>query len=206
MSHSQIIKDPLERTVHGLPYTQLLGASRYFHAHVYGRQCIFSVDDDRLNQIVIAAVLKPLGCKLIQAMSGAEALGTLDMLDTLPDLMLLDLMMPGMSGDVVCRHVRARYGVPCSFGRFSCWICAPFDHIVFEKRHSCEQEPEMCESAVKPDATGSYDCWRVVGCCLSPHPRLFRVLPRIDSFADFACHDQEIPELHSHLRCAALRA
>jgi hypothetical protein len=106
------IKDPLELTAHGVSCSLPAppGSQRYFHAHVYGQHCVLSVDDDRMNQIVISVVLKPTGWKLMQAMSGAEALSMLTAMDTLPDIILLDLTMPGMSGDVVCRHVRTQYG------------------------------------------------------------------------------------------------
>jgi CheY-like chemotaxis protein len=83
-------------------------SSRRFQ--VYGRQLLLSVDDDPINQMVVSNLLQPLGCQVLQAMNGAEALSILEKSAALPDLILLDCMMPGMSGYSVAEHIRARYG------------------------------------------------------------------------------------------------
>jgi class 3 adenylate cyclase/CheY-like chemotaxis protein len=53
----------------------------------------------------MAAVLEPLGYRVLGAESGAEALKLVR--SEQPDLILLDLMMPGMDGYEVCRQLRA---------------------------------------------------------------------------------------------------
>ena len=73
------------------------------------RKRILSVDDDPINQLVIQTCLEPEGYEVFQAMDGFEALQFLSS-SKLPDAMLLDVMMPGMSGYEVCEEVRRLYG------------------------------------------------------------------------------------------------
>lgn len=82
-----------------------------FHRQIYGRQLLLSVDDDPINQMVVSNLLQPMGCRVQQAMNGHEALAVLEQATALPDLVLLDCMMPGMSGYSVCQYMRSRYGV-----------------------------------------------------------------------------------------------
>eukprot|EP00927_Polykrikos_kofoidii_P082177 TRINITY_DN8100_c0_g2_i1.p1 TRINITY_DN8100_c0_g2~~TRINITY_DN8100_c0_g2_i1.p1 ORF type:complete len:884 (-),score=155.00 TRINITY_DN8100_c0_g2_i1:123-2774(-) len=69
------------------------------------RPKILSVDDDPTNQEVIQSAL---GSKfdVDVVLGGEEALDYLKNCDKLPDLMLVDVMMPGVSGFDVCRYVR----------------------------------------------------------------------------------------------------
>ena len=66
---------------------------------------ILVVDDTPTNVKLLADVLRAKGYAVLTAASGAEALETIER-DT-PDLVLLDVMMPGMSGYDVCRKIRA---------------------------------------------------------------------------------------------------
>ena len=66
---------------------------------------ILVVDDTPSNVKLLADVLGARGYAVITAASGAEALETVDR--ERPDLVLLDVMMPGMSGYDVCRKLRA---------------------------------------------------------------------------------------------------
>lgn len=60
---------------------------------------ILSVDDDPVNQMVVHSILNvDDGYDVITAMDGEEALEKLSMANPLPDVILLDVMMPGMSG------------------------------------------------------------------------------------------------------------
>lgn len=56
---------------------------------------MLSVDDDPINQMVVQNLLAPAGYEVIQAMDGAEALQILAESSTQPDMILLDVMMPG---------------------------------------------------------------------------------------------------------------
>jgi len=64
---------------------------------------ILVVDDDRLNRRVLTGMLDSLGHEAVQAASGQEAL---DLLDESVDLVLLDVMMPGLDGFSTARAIR----------------------------------------------------------------------------------------------------
>jgi CheY-like chemotaxis protein len=69
------------------------------------RPRILIVDDEPVNLKVLAAHLVRWGCEVEQASSGPEALARIPAFA--PDLILLDVMMPGQSGLDVCRHIQA---------------------------------------------------------------------------------------------------
>jgi two-component system, cell cycle response regulator len=66
---------------------------------------ILIVDDLPLGRETVATLISPLGYQLLFASNGAEALRLAQA--TPPDLILLDVMMPGMDGYEVCRRLRA---------------------------------------------------------------------------------------------------
>jgi len=70
-----------------------------------GGQTILLVDDDNLLRGVIAKVLRNGGYKVIEAQDGHEAL-ELVLGEEQPDIILLDVMMPDMSGYEVCQQIR----------------------------------------------------------------------------------------------------
>jgi two-component system, sensor histidine kinase and response regulator len=63
------------------------------------------VDDMPANIKLLEAVLRPRGYRVVSACSGAEALE--QVARSCPDLILLDVVMPGMDGYEVCRRLRA---------------------------------------------------------------------------------------------------
>jgi signal transduction histidine kinase len=69
---------------------------------------ILVVDDDRLNRRLLAAILQPEGCEVIEADTGEKALELYALAP--PDLVLLDVMLPGMNGFEACRELCRRYG------------------------------------------------------------------------------------------------
>ncbi|MGZ5732855.1 MAG: adenylate/guanylate cyclase domain-containing protein [Caldimonas sp.] len=66
---------------------------------------VLVVDDGALNVKLLVDLLAAKGYRTCSATSGAEALAVLAA--ERPDLVLLDVMMPGMSGYDVCRAIRA---------------------------------------------------------------------------------------------------
>jgi DNA-binding response OmpR family regulator len=66
---------------------------------------ILIVDDEPNNFDVIAAQLSDCDYQIHYAFSGQEALSSLDIYN--PDLILLDVMMPGINGIQVCQHIKA---------------------------------------------------------------------------------------------------
>ena len=71
-------------------------------------ECVLVVDDDLAVRQVTAEMLRDLGCDVVQAAGGAEALTLLDRLSEPPRLILLDYAMPGMNGLQLARRLRER--------------------------------------------------------------------------------------------------
>jgi adenylate cyclase len=65
---------------------------------------VLAVDDQPPNLRLLEAVLSPRGYKVIMASSGEEALELLP--SSGADLVLLDIVMPGIDGYEVCRRIR----------------------------------------------------------------------------------------------------
>jgi adenylate cyclase len=65
---------------------------------------VLAVDDQPPNLRLLKAVLSPRGYKVIMASSGEEALELLP--SSGADLVLLDIVMPGIDGYEVCRRIR----------------------------------------------------------------------------------------------------
>jgi two-component system sensor histidine kinase/response regulator len=63
------------------------------------------VDDNPNNIQLVKAILSLRGYRLLIAKTGMEALEAVTV--TLPDLIILDIMMPGMDGFEVCRHLKS---------------------------------------------------------------------------------------------------
>jgi adenylate cyclase len=66
---------------------------------------VLAVDDQRPNLRLLDAVLSPRGYRVITASSGEEALNLLRSSGI--DLVLLDIVMPGIDGYEVCRRIRS---------------------------------------------------------------------------------------------------
>jgi two-component system NtrC family sensor kinase len=66
---------------------------------------ILVVDDNPTNARVLFDVLEAVGFRLFLAQSGESALEKLQVIT--PDLILLDVMMPGISGFETCRRIKA---------------------------------------------------------------------------------------------------
>ena len=68
---------------------------------------ILVIDDDNGFRLTTCEALKGIGYDVMECMSGEEALSIVD--DTVPDLVLLDAMMPGLDGFEVCRQLRKKH-------------------------------------------------------------------------------------------------
>lgn len=71
---------------------------------------VLVIDDEPAMVGAIAALIGGDGYRVIAAYDGTEALRRFDA--ERPDLVLLDLAMPGMDGLAVCRQLRARSSTP----------------------------------------------------------------------------------------------
>lgn len=70
-----------------------------------GRPVVLVVDDDHFIRHTIREALEPFGFAVVEAETGPAALERL--MELPPDLILLDVIMPGMDGFEVCRQIRA---------------------------------------------------------------------------------------------------
>ncbi|MDF0556352.1 ATP-binding protein, partial [Kamptonema sp. UHCC 0994] len=69
---------------------------------------ILIVDDEPINRQVLINILSLYNYILTEASNGEEALATIEK-GFIPDLILLDLMMPRMTGYEVCQKIRERF-------------------------------------------------------------------------------------------------
>src|SRR5262245_24303015 len=67
---------------------------------------ILVVDDEPINVDILEQELEDLGYQTMSAMNGQEALTKVAAES--PDLILLDVMMPGMDGFTVCRLLKEK--------------------------------------------------------------------------------------------------
>jgi len=74
---------------------------------------ILIVDDDPPSVKMIGFLLREEGYTILTASSGPEALRLLN--EEMPDLVILDVMMPGMDGLEVCRRIRRSTDLPIIF-------------------------------------------------------------------------------------------
>ena len=75
-----------------------------------GKPRILVVDDDAALSEMLQIVLRQEGFDTVRCSSGEVALH--EFRQSRPDLVLLDLMLPGRDGVAVCRDIRAESGVP----------------------------------------------------------------------------------------------
>ncbi len=70
------------------------------------------VEDEKLIRDIIQEYFSAREYEVVQAMNGYEAL---DKIDQTFDIVLLDIMMPGMDGYEVCKEIRSKYEMPIIF-------------------------------------------------------------------------------------------
>jgi class 3 adenylate cyclase len=86
---------------------------RPYHKDTTGQALVLSIDDDAINHMVLEGFLKPNGFSMQIAMNGPEALTFLTDTKVLPDVILLDVMMPGMSGYEVNAKIKEMFPNIC---------------------------------------------------------------------------------------------
>lgn len=74
------------------------------------RNTILVVDDEQLIVEVIRAYLEKAGYTVVSAFNGQDALTAFD--QSAPALVILDLMLPDLSGEAVCQAIRKKSRVP----------------------------------------------------------------------------------------------
>ncbi len=74
------------------------------------KPCILAVDDDVQVLHLVRRTLETEGYRVITADSGEAAVAAFE--QQLPDLVVLDIMMPGIEGYAVCQRIRSFSHVP----------------------------------------------------------------------------------------------
>ena len=77
----------------------------YAQNHDYSKFNVLAVDDIPLNLLLVQKMLSKFNFKMRTAANGQQALDAVA--EQKPDLILLDLMMPGIDGFEVIRRLRA---------------------------------------------------------------------------------------------------
>lgn len=73
------------------------------------RRTVLVVDDEQDLRGLVASVLTEYGYKVITAATAAKAIAMLDKMDAPPDLLLTDVVMPGMSGPMLADQLLAKF-------------------------------------------------------------------------------------------------
>ena len=81
------------------------------YENLAGRK-ILVVDDDRLNLRILSSILRRDGFQVAEADSGERALEAYAQF--IPDLVLLDVVMPGIDGFETCRRMKHTYSDKCA--------------------------------------------------------------------------------------------
>ena len=68
------------------------------------KSTVLIADDTEQNVELLQAYLDELGCKVVTAFDGQETLDRVA--DSKPDLILLDIMMPKLSGFEICKRLK----------------------------------------------------------------------------------------------------
>lgn len=97
-----------------MPESQSLSSDNGFthktEENMIGKQRILIVDDDENIAELISLYLTKECFDTKIVFNGEDALSTFETYE--PNLILLDLMLPGIDGYQVCREIRAKSGVP----------------------------------------------------------------------------------------------
>jgi twitching motility two-component system response regulator PilH len=71
---------------------------------------ILVVEDSKSEQLLISGLLKTLGAEITALSDGSSAIQWLAE-NPVPDLIFLDIVMPGISGYDLCRKIRTELGL-----------------------------------------------------------------------------------------------
>ncbi|MBI3988165.1 MAG: response regulator [candidate division NC10 bacterium] len=71
---------------------------------------VLVVEDTDLFRNYVVDILRGAGYQVVTAINGSEALGLLP--QERPDLVLTDLLLPGLHGFDLCKEIKARFGIP----------------------------------------------------------------------------------------------
>lgn len=102
----QLIASTLQ-TSQGAPPATRTAMEQRNAAKLKGRK-ILIVDDDRINIRILSSILQNEGFVITESVSGESALVLYE--EIKPDMVLMDVMLPGIDGFATCRAIKERYG------------------------------------------------------------------------------------------------
>jgi signal transduction histidine kinase len=111
IDESPIIRNGLRRGLKENQIYRMAHLTSLPEIDLAGRK-ILIVDDDRINLRILNGILNEANYVVFEAESGEFALNAYDQIR--PQLVLLDVMMPGIDGLETCRRLRRIYGVDCA--------------------------------------------------------------------------------------------
>ncbi|NOU99807.1 hybrid sensor histidine kinase/response regulator [Paenibacillus planticolens] len=97
---SHVIYEPKKEPYYSFPTP--------YYSEGTGKHTVLIVDDHYANLKILIDAFEPMGYDVIAVKNGFEAVAQIDKPNTV-DLVILDLMMPGMSGFEVCQTIRKKY-------------------------------------------------------------------------------------------------
>ena len=74
-----------------------------------GAETVLIVEDSAPVQTIARRILERIGYRVLLASTGEEALQLLERSDARPDLVISDVIMPGMTGPELCQELATRY-------------------------------------------------------------------------------------------------
>ncbi len=110
-----------------------------------GKESILVVEDDIDINNLIRKTLEKSNYMVTQAFSGSEALLRLDINDF--DIILLDLMLPGISGDELIKNIRFKKEIPI---------------IVISAKSSLEDKVNILNSGADDYITKPFECEEII--------------------------------------------
>ena len=108
---------------------------------------ILIVDDNETNRDILLTRLSMHGYDLKQAVDGEDALAAAK--EHLPDLILLDVMMPKLDGIEVCKRLRADEALPF----MPIILCTGYSDLIDEKK---AREIGIREFVMKPYVVANF--------------------------------------------------
>lgn len=81
-----------------------------FYLEQEGKYTVLIADDNFSNLKILIDTLQSINCNVIAVQNGFEVMEQIDKPNSI-DLVILDLMMPGMSGYEVCQAIRTKYSL-----------------------------------------------------------------------------------------------
>ncbi|HUB25837.1 MAG TPA: CHASE domain-containing protein [Tepidisphaeraceae bacterium] len=178
------------------------------------------VDDVPANCAVLADFLTQAGCDVTSACGGQRALELLDQSAHTPDIIFIDIMMPGLDGTATARRIMDRFGpgaiklVAASASGFMHdrrrFLDAGFDHMLCKPMHCRHVLQCVCTllgASVHSTPLATHDDARTLADIPGDYLTRLRKAAQLHQLTGFKTALRELEENHPQLRslCVQLR-